>query len=182
MVLSTSTLCSTKGSRSSVFGEKPAGLFQPAAGIEQHVLARNFNAHPEIAMLFQILDNHLVGKVMHVDNHFANAEAAQPSQRNLQQRASTDFHQRLGAVIGQRPQPRPQSGGQHHRFHRDAFIATVIICPSSPVRRCRTTTFTPLRARKCFASLLRQINRAMLPASTAERHHQIFESAPPVTI
>ena len=60
---------------------------------------------------------HHVGEVMHVDDHLAHAEVAQAGERDLQQGAALDFHQRLGTIVGEWAQPRAQAGRQNHRFH-----------------------------------------------------------------
>src|SRR5208283_5717698 len=67
-------------------------LPQAAAGVEQHVLARDFNAHSEVGVRFQVLQNH-VGEVVNVDDHLVDSEAAQAGKRDLQQRAAIDFDQ-----------------------------------------------------------------------------------------
>ncbi len=81
MVLMTSTLCRMNGSSGwpESSRKNQPGLFQSAAGVEQNIFARDFNSHAEIVIGFQILHNH-VGKVMHVDDHFANPKAAQTGQ------------------------------------------------------------------------------------------------------
>src|SRR5208282_30365 len=53
-----------------------SGLFQSPAGIEQRILARDFNVHAEIVIFLQVLHNH-VGKVMNIDDYLANPKAAQ---------------------------------------------------------------------------------------------------------
>ena len=98
------------------FDEEMRGFFQTASGIEQDILTRDFNAHAEVVVCFQILHDH-VGEVMDVDDHFANSEIAQARERDLQQRAAVDFDQRFGAIVGERPQARAQAGGENHRFH-----------------------------------------------------------------
>ena len=92
------------------------GFFQAAAGIEQHILARDFNAHPEIMVCFQVVENH-VGEVMHVDDHFADSEFAQTRERNFEQRAAVDFDQRFGTIVGERTQARAEAGRENHRLH-----------------------------------------------------------------
>src|SRR6202011_3265569 len=116
-------------------------LFQASAGVEQDLLARDFNTHAEVFVCFQILENHF-GKVMHVENHLANSKDAQARECDLQQRAASDFHQRFGAIVGEWPQPRTEAGGQNHRFHLSKFSNS----------RCRTTTSTPLLPRKRLAN------------------------------
>src|ERR1035441_2765869 len=82
---------------SGIFGRIPdkemRGLLQAAAGVEQRLFARDFNAHAEVAVRFQVFHNQ-VGEVMNVDYYLANSEAAQAGERDLQQRAAVDFDQR----------------------------------------------------------------------------------------
>ncbi len=59
-----------------VVREEPGGLLQAAAGIEQELLARNFDTHAEVIVLFEIGLDH-VGEMVHVDDHFGYAEKAQ---------------------------------------------------------------------------------------------------------
>src|SRR6266849_5815567 len=93
---------------------------------------------------------------MHVDDHLANAKCPQASERNLQERAPSDFHQGFRAIVSQRPQARAEPGGQNHSFHCEAFIAGLssgrLHLPSFSNSRWRTATSTPLEARKCFAN------------------------------
>src|SRR5712692_1620538 len=121
--------------------EKIGRLPQAAARVEQDVLARDFNVNAEVIVGFQIVENR-IGKVMHIDNHLANPKGEQARERDLQQRAAGDFHQGLGAMVGEWPQARTEPGGQNHRFHLPKFSSS----------RCRTTTSTPFLPRKCFAS------------------------------
>jgi hypothetical protein len=65
-----------------VFEKEPRCFLEAAAGVEQNVFARNFNSHLKVVVLLQISNNH-VGKVMHVDDHFANPVGAQATKRNL---------------------------------------------------------------------------------------------------
>src|ERR1700730_11975735 len=91
------------GGRSRMVKKKPASLFQAATGIEQHVLARHFDAHAKISSLFEE-GGYLVCEVVHVDDHVVDSESTQASEGNFQRRAPADFHQRFWAVIGERPQ------------------------------------------------------------------------------
>ena len=67
-------------------------------------------------MGFQILNNH-IGKVMDVDDYIADVKVAQTGERNLKQRAAANFHQRLGAVVGERTQARTLTAHQDNRVH-----------------------------------------------------------------
>src|SRR5271157_2164964 len=63
------------------------GLLQAAAGVKQLLLARDFNAHAEVIVGLQVIDDHL-RVVMRVDNRLVYAKGAQTQERNLQQRAA----------------------------------------------------------------------------------------------
>ncbi len=54
----TSTLCKMNGSSrtAGILEKEIGGFFQAAAGVEQDFLARNFNAHAEVIVRFQIID------------------------------------------------------------------------------------------------------------------------------
>ena len=56
--------------------------------------------------------------VMRVDHHLAHAEAAQPRQRDFQQRPPRHLHQSLGAIVGEWTQPCSQPRSQHHGLQR----------------------------------------------------------------
>ena len=62
---------------------------------------------------------------------------------------------------------RAQTRGQNHRFHLPIFSNST----------WRTTTSTPLLRAQMFRQLLGQIDRAMLAARAAKRHHQVLEPA-----
>src|SRR5215467_13781891 len=79
---------------------------------------------------------------MHIDYRLANSKGAQTRECYLKQRAAGDFHQRLGAIVGEWTQARTEARGQNHRFHLPAFSNS----------RCRTTTSTPFFPRKRFAN------------------------------
>src|SRR3984893_11277056 len=96
--------------------EKPSGFFQATSGVKQLLLARDFDAHAEVVVLFQVV-NHHVGKVMDIDNDVVNPKFAQARERDLEQRAAMDFDQRFGTMVGERPQARAEAGGENHRFH-----------------------------------------------------------------
>src|SRR5208337_4681271 len=65
-----------------ILEEKIGSLFQSAAGVEQNLLARDFDAHAKVMVRFQIVENH-VGKVMHIDNDLANPIGAQAGKCDL---------------------------------------------------------------------------------------------------
>ena len=71
--------------------KEPGGFFQPAAGVEQFVLARDRDLHSEIVMTSQILHHH-VGEVVDIENDLSDAEAAQPGQGKFKQRFPRDFY------------------------------------------------------------------------------------------
>src|SRR5216684_7590779 len=91
---------------------------------------------------------------MHVDDHFANPELTQATERDLQQRMSSHFHERLGTIVSKRAQSRAQAGGQNHRPrpHCAAFSAAAFSAAILSNSRCCTTTSTPFRPRRRFAT------------------------------
>src|SRR6266436_6250561 len=56
------------------------------------------------------------------EDDFGDAEGAQAREGDLEQRAAGDFHERLGAIVGERAQARAEAGGEDHGFHTGAFI------------------------------------------------------------
>src|SRR5208337_2797008 len=93
-----------------------SGFFQATAGVEQRLLAGNFNAHTEVVVRSQVFHHH-AGKVMHVDYHLADSKAAQARERDLEQRAAVDFDQRFRAIVGEWAQARAKARGENHRLH-----------------------------------------------------------------
>src|SRR5439155_17478132 len=65
-----------------IFEEKPGGFFQAAAGVQQNVFAGDFDAHAEVVVGFQVLDDH-VGEVVDVDDDFGDAEGAQAGESEV---------------------------------------------------------------------------------------------------
>jgi len=104
-----------------IFKEEPGGFSEAAAGVEQDVFARDFDAHAEIVFGFQVAGNH-VGEVMDVDDDFANAEGAQAGEGDFEQRAAGDFDEGLGAIVGERPEARAEAGGEDHGFHWETLV------------------------------------------------------------
>ncbi len=92
------------------------GILQAAAGVQQLLLARDFNPHAEVIVGPQVIGDH-PGVVVRVDDHLAHAKRTQAAEGNLQQSAAGNGDQRLGAVVGEWPQARAQTGGQNHRLH-----------------------------------------------------------------
>ena len=93
-----------------ILREEMGCFFQAATGVEQHLLARDFDAHAEIVIRFQVIHDH-VGEVIDVDDRLANSETAQAREGDLQQSAAIDFDQSLGTVVGERTQARTQASG-----------------------------------------------------------------------
>jgi hypothetical protein len=86
----------------SIFQEKPGGFFEAAAGVQQEIVfAGDFDAHAEIVVGFQVVDNH-VGEVMDVDDDFADPKGAQAGESDFEQCAASDFDEGLGARVGER--------------------------------------------------------------------------------
>ena len=100
--------------------EKPSGLLEAAAGVEQDLLAGDFNAHAEVAVGLEVIDD-FVGEVMDIENDFTDAEGAQAAQSELKESTTGDSDQRFGAVIGERSQTRAQASGENHGLHLLCF-------------------------------------------------------------
>src|ERR1035437_584612 len=144
-----------------VFEKEPRCFLEAAAGVEQNVFARNFNSHPKVVVLLQIINNH-VGKVMHVDDHFANPKLAQAVECDLQQRVTSHFHECFRAFVGERTQSRTEAGSQNHGLHCPArsglarsgssFSAPGASGSIFSSSRCLTTTSMPFRPCRRFAT------------------------------
>ncbi len=101
---------------SAIFEEEPGGFFQAAAGVQQNIFAGDFDAHAEVFIGFQIVDDQ-VGEVMDVDDHFVDAEGAQAGEGDFEQRAAGEFDEGLGAMVGERAEAGAEAGGEDHGFH-----------------------------------------------------------------
>jgi len=66
---------------------------------------RDRNIHSEILIAFEILAHHL-GEMMGVNDYVSYSKVAQASQRDLEQRAASDFYQRLRPVLREWAQAR----------------------------------------------------------------------------
>src|SRR6185437_13807276 len=80
--------------------------------------------------------------MMHIHNHIVHTSGAQPQERDLQERMSLYFNQRLGAVVCERSKAHTKPGSQHQSPHAPLFSS----------ERWRTITSTPSVPRKWFAS------------------------------
>ncbi|MEI9969928.1 MAG: hypothetical protein WDM87_15375 [Terracidiphilus sp.] len=56
-----------------VLQEEPCSLLEAASGIEQNIFAGDLNAHAEVTICSEVV-NDTVGEVVHIDNHFIHAE------------------------------------------------------------------------------------------------------------
>jgi hypothetical protein len=106
-----------------VFQEKPGGIFQASAGIEQNVFARNFDAHAKVIVGFQIVDDH-VGEMMDIDDDFGNAGGAEAKEGDFEKSAAGEFDEGFGACVGERAEACAKAGGQDHGFHWGRFSVT----------------------------------------------------------
>ena len=129
---------------------------------------------------------------MHINDRLANPKRTQTRNRDFEQRTSADLHECLGAIIRERPQARPQARGQNHRrFHELQAICSCAAPFAAQYSRAWLASslaylpqlavphhdFHSIPAAQAFRQLLRQIDRAMLAARAAKRHHQVFEAA-----
>ena len=104
-----------------ILQEEPGGFFEAAAGVEQDLFAGDFDAHAEVFVGFQIVDDH-VGKVVDVDDDFGDAEGAQAGEGDFEQGAAGDFDEGFGASVGERAKARAEAGGEDHGSHTGASI------------------------------------------------------------
>jgi hypothetical protein len=79
--------------------EEPGGFPEAAAGVEQDVLAGNFDAHAKVVVRFQVVDD-LVGEVVDVDDDFDDAEGAETGESDFEKGAAGEFDKSLGARLG----------------------------------------------------------------------------------
>ena len=99
-----------------VLEKKPGGFFQAAARVQQNVFAGNFDAHAEVFVGFQIVDDH-VGEMVDVDDDFGYAEGAQAREGDFEKRAAGEFDEGFGAIVGERAEAGAKAGGEDHGFH-----------------------------------------------------------------
>ncbi len=105
-----------------IFEEEPGGFFQAAAGVEKLVVfAGEFDAEAEI--VFGLEEGHdLIGEVVNVDDEFGDAERGEARNGDFQERASVDFDQSFGVMVGEGAEAGAEAGGEDHCLHRGAFI------------------------------------------------------------
>ena len=141
-------------------------FFSPPPVSSSSVSSREISmCMPKLSFAFEVID-HVVGEVMHVDNDFMMPKLRRRASMISSNVRPADFDQRFGTIVGQRPQSRTQARRQDHRSHS-----------ARPPTRDGQHHIDPLPGRRCFANCLRQVHRAMLPAGTTERHHQVLEAA-----
>ena len=105
------------GGLTRILEEEPGGFFEAASGVEQEIVfAGNFNAHAEIVVSIEIVDNH-VREMVHVDDDFVDAKGAKASERDFEECAARDFDEGFGARVGERAQARAEASGEDHGFH-----------------------------------------------------------------
>ena len=83
-----------------IFQEEPGGFFEAAAGVEQDFFAGDFDAHAEVFVGFQVVDDE-VGEVVDIDDDFGDAEGAQASEGDFEQGVAGDFDEGFGAIVGE---------------------------------------------------------------------------------
>ena len=93
-------------------------MFQCATGVAQQIaLIGNLYIITKVVMLCQKV-NDLLPVIMDVDNKTPETGAGQVTDGTLQHGHTRHFYKRLGFIIGQGPQPLPQSCGKYECFHR----------------------------------------------------------------
>ena len=58
----------------------------------------------------------LVGQIMHIDDGFGDAGMAELVEHMIEQRLAGHRHHRLRHMVGQRPHPHAETGGEDHGF------------------------------------------------------------------
>src|SRR5947207_5537806 len=96
--------------------QKPGSFLQAAAGIKQHVFARDFQVHAETGVCLEVINNHF-GEVVNVNDDVSNAKRTQAGERDLKKRAAADLNESLGSSIGERTQTRAETRSQDHCLH-----------------------------------------------------------------
>ncbi len=61
------------------------------------------------------MGNDLLGPIVRIDDNRFNAGGGEPVDRMIEQGAAADADERLGHAVGDRPQPRAETGGEDHR-------------------------------------------------------------------
>ena len=139
------------------------GLFEAAAGIEEDLFPGDLDVHAEVVVGFKIVGNH-VGEVMGVDDDVDNAAGFEAGEREFKKRASGDFNQRLGAVVGERLQARAKTRREDHCLHDATFSGNLI-----SISMCRTMTSRSSRLRRCCANCsARKTERCWPPVQPKE--------------
>jgi len=99
-----------------VFEEKPGGLFEAAAGVEEDVFAGDFDAKPEIIFGVEIVED-LVGEMVDVEDEFGDALGAEAGDGDFEEGAAGEFDECFGAGVGERAEAGAEAGGEDHGFH-----------------------------------------------------------------
>src|SRR6267154_511308 len=146
-----------------IFEEEPGGFFQAAAGVEEDFFAGDFNAHAEIFVRFEIVDD-LVGEVVDVDDDFGDAEGTETRESDFEEGTASDFDEGFGASVRERAEARAEAGGEDHGFHWRVFRL-----PSFSSSRWRRTTSRPFLTRRRLANCsARKTERCWPPVQPKE--------------
>ena len=103
-------------------------------------LARDGDGDVDLATDFEGAFFHFGGEVVRIHHHVANAGVAQQRQVVAEQRNPAERHQGLGDAVGERAQPRPESGAKDHRLHRDQPYQTISLAPVAAEKGQRYST------------------------------------------
>jgi hypothetical protein len=95
--------------------QQPASLAQGSARTGDPRLVRDLEREPQRLAGGSRRRRHLLPEVVGVDDHAADARAAEQGEGIAEERDAQERHRRLGNLVGQGPQARPQAGAQHHR-------------------------------------------------------------------
>src|SRR5258708_528716 len=95
-------------------------LLDASTSVEENFFVRHLDVHPEILVGEKIFGEH-VGEMMCVDDDFADAEGAQPYEREFEECVAGNFDERLGTIVGERAKASAKAGGQYHGLHLAIF-------------------------------------------------------------
>jgi hypothetical protein len=99
--------------------EKRPRFEQPTAGIEQLGFLGIGNMQTELAAVAEMVAQHRA-EVVHVHDNIRDAVMAQQEERVFDHGPARDADERLRQPVRQRPQARPEAGGEKHRLHRNS--------------------------------------------------------------
>ena len=105
-----------------VVAEERRRVLDRAAGIEQRVLRRVHDAHPQRVAAAERRAQR-IALMVKIDDHVDDSVAPQQEQVVFDERPPVDVNERLRTIECQRSQPGPETRGENHRFHDEPASA-----------------------------------------------------------